>query len=96
MKLGEQFDIAILVNNAGLGGKGPMNRLTSEEIGDLMCVNVVHPTFLSKVFMRSFEKRSEKSCIINVSSLMELHPLPGYSLYSSSKAYINNFHRSIS
>ena len=39
--------------------------LTSEEVGDLMSVNVLHPTYLSKVFLKSFQMRKERSCVIN-------------------------------
>lgn len=41
------------------------------------------------------EARPEKSCVINVSSLMESHPMPGFSLMSACKAHLSNFSRAL-
>ena len=87
----QNYDIGILVCNAGLGGYGPINFNTDSQVGSMCSVNIVHPTFLTKVFLEHFKNRRKKSCVINVSSLMELHPTAGLSLYSSSKAYVHHW-----
>ena len=56
-----------------------------------MSVNMIHPTSLSRVAIPHFEKRDQKSCIINISSVMEAFPFPAHSLYAGSKAYIHHF-----
>ena len=40
-------------------------------------------------------KRVEKSLIINVGSVMEQHPSAGFSVYSSTKAFIHHFTKSV-
>ena len=87
--------MSVLINNAGLGGGGPFNLSSDEDTGNLVSVNILHPTYLTKVYLNHCLNRNQKSCIINVGSLMELHPFPGYCMYSSSKAFINNFSRAI-
>ena len=54
-------------------------------------MNVLHPTYLSKTIVNSLEKRPMKSCIINISSVMDVHPFAGAALYSASKAYVTSF-----
>lgn len=60
-------------------------------MGDLISVNVLHPTYLSKVAVTHLEKRKERSLLVNVSTVMDQIAAPGYSLYGPSKAYINHF-----
>jgi len=87
----ESKDVAIVVNNAGLGHQGPFDRLTGEEVNDMVAVNLVQPTFLSRVALDYLAKREERSCLINVGSVMEKHPSAGFSLYASSKAFVHHF-----
>ena len=60
----------MVINNAGLGTNGTFDSLTKEEVGDLISVNVVHPTYLSKVAIGHLEKREERSLLLNVSTVM--------------------------
>ena len=56
-----------------------------------MSVNMVHPLMLTRVALPHFQKRSKKSCIVNISSVMEVFPFPGASLYAGSKAFLHHF-----
>lgn len=80
-----------MINNAGLGHPGPIDKLTAEEVGDMTSVNLVHPTFLSRIALDYMAKRAERSCLINVGSVMEKHPSAGFSVYASTKAFVHYF-----
>ena len=81
----------MVINNAGLGTNGTFESLTKEQVGDLISVNVVHPTYLSKVAINYLEKREERSLLVNISTVMQEIDAPGYSIYAPSKAYIHHF-----
>ena len=86
----------MLINNAGLGNPGPIDKLTSLEVGDMTSVNMIHPTFLTRIALDYMSKRTQKSCIINVGSVMEKHPSAGYSTYTATKAFIHYFTSALS
>jgi short-subunit dehydrogenase len=50
-------DVAMLINNAGLGNPGPIDKLTPEEVGDMTSVNMIHPTFLTRIALDYMSKR---------------------------------------
>jgi len=87
----ESKDVAIVINNAGLGHRGPFDRLTGEEVNEMVAVNLVQPTFLSRVALDYLAKREQKSCLINVGSVMEKHPSAGFSMYATTKAFVHHF-----
>lgn len=65
--------------------------MTDEQVNDLVAVNVCHPTYLTRVALEHLVERKEKSCIVNIGSLMDVNPIPGFTIYAGSKAYINSF-----
>jgi len=81
----------MLINNAGLANPGPIDKLTPEEVGEMTSVNMIHPTFLTRIALDYMAKRPQKSCIMNVGSVMEKHPSAGYSTYTATKAFIHYF-----
>ena len=87
----ESKDVAMVITTAGLGYPGPIDKLSAEEVGAIASVNLVHPTFLSRVALDYMAKRPEKSCLINVGSVMEKHPSAGFSMYTSTKAFVHFF-----
>ena len=74
-----------------MGAPGPFNLTSDDDAANLVTVNMMHPTYLSKVAMKYLAGRPPRSCILNVSSIMDMSPIAGYALYSASKAYINSF-----
>ena len=76
--IAKKYDIAILINNAGLGTLGPLNCLSDSDVNDLVAVNMIHPTLLTKVMLPFLEARTSKSCVINVASVLESAPFAGF------------------
>ena len=60
-----------MINNAGQGTPGPLDKLTAAEVASLTAVNLIHPVFLSKVALEHMAKREQRSLIMNVGSVME-------------------------
>lgn len=89
-------DVAVLINNAGQGTSGPLDRLSAAEVCSMAAVNLIHPVFLSKVAVDHMANRDNKSLIMNVGSVMEQHPSAGFSVYSCTKAFIHHFTKSVS
>ena len=51
-------------------------------------MNVMSPTYLSKLAIKHLKKRKGRSLLVTVSSVIESHPARGFALYSSTKAYL--------
>ena len=85
-------DIRMLVNNAGTGYIGALDKMSKEEIARICRVNCSAPSELIAIalpFMREGAK------IINVSSASSFQPNPYLTMYSASKVYLRNFSRAL-
>ena len=43
------YDIAILINNAGISFDGPFEEMKNKEVENIVNVNCLHPMYLTKV-----------------------------------------------
>jgi uncharacterized protein len=87
---GENINVELLINNAGLGDSGPF--ATSDPIRNeqMTLVNVVALTSLTRhVLPRMIAKR--RGGILNVSSSAGFLPVPGSAVYAATKAYVTSF-----
>ena len=80
-----------MIPNAGIDHPGPFDLIERDEVGDIISVNMIHPTFMAQVAVKYFEKRKGKSLIVNISTVMDQHKSPGFALYTSTKSYIRRF-----
>ena len=84
----------ILVNNAGIFSFNELADTLDEKISCFIDLHVRATTMLSLYFARRFrERRSGR--ILNMSSMSCWMPMPGLAMYSSTKAYIRVFTRSL-
>jgi short-subunit dehydrogenase len=87
---------ALLVNNAGFGGYMPFVSLDPDRAEELIRLQVVAVTRLTRAALPGMIKRG-RGAIINVSSRLALSaslsspPLPKRAVYAATKAYINTF-----
>lgn len=79
--------IDALVNNAGLGSWGPFAQTEWRTERDLLAVNVVALTELTKRFLPGFVERRHGR-ILNVASTAAFQPGPLMAVYFASKAYV--------
>lgn len=83
----------VLVNNAGVATYAPIDQLTSEQIDDMLAVNVRAVVLGTKA---AVEKLADGGRIINIGSVnAERMPSPGGSVYSLSKAAVAGFTRGL-
>jgi short-subunit dehydrogenase len=79
----------VLVNNAGFGLAGPFQQTDWAREAEMMQVNIVAATQLTKLFLPQIRAREGK--ILNVASTAAFQPGPFMSVYYASKAYLLSF-----
>jgi len=79
--------IDVLVNNAGLGRFGLFLSQSLAEIQELIVVDVLAVTILTRLFAQRMKEQGG-GYILQVSSFAALQPIPRYSVYSGAKAYL--------
>lgn len=90
------LDICLLANNAGKAHARLIHEHSVEVCLEMVNTNINAQIFLSRYFLRRFQKRwvtsQKRSCVINVSSIAALKPMGMVSVYGATKA----FNRSLS
>lgn len=79
----------VLVNNAGFGLSGAFQSTDWNIENEMMQVNIVAATHLTKLFLPQIRAREGK--IMNVASTAAFQPGPFMSVYYASKAYLLSF-----
>jgi uncharacterized protein len=89
-----QFNVSVLVNNAGYGLSGNFEKYSAEEHADMLKVNIITLTKLTRLFLPSFLKQTA-AYILNIGSSASYQAVPYLSAYAASKAYVLNFSRGL-
>jgi len=79
----------VLVNNAGFGGSGAFLATDWNNEAEMLQVNIVALTHLTKLFVPQIRAREGK--LLNVASTAAFVPGPFMSVYYASKAYVLSF-----
>ena len=79
----------VLVNNAGFGGGGAFLSTDWTNEAEMMQVNMVALTHLTKLFLPQIRAREGK--LLNVASTAAFQPGPFMAVYYASKAYVLHF-----
>ena len=82
--------IDALVNNAGIGSYGPFAETDEKTELDLLQINVVALTHLTKLFLPAMIAR-RRGYVLNVASTAAFQPGPLMAVYYASKAYVLSF-----
>ena len=90
---GLEAPIDVLVNNAGLSVAGPALDLTAEDFDLIFSVDVRAAFLLSQA--AALAMRGRGGVIVNITSIHETTPRPGFSLYASAKAALGMLTRSL-
>ncbi|GAB4320441.1 MAG: SDR family oxidoreductase [Bacteroidales bacterium] len=85
----------ILINNAGFGGIGKFWERPVESDLDMIRLNILALTWLTRLFLPDFVKRGSGR-ILNVSSTASLVPGPLQAVYYATKAYVTSFSNALS
>ena len=88
------IEIDYLINNAGFGGRGKFHEREWERDLQMINLNIVALTALTRFFLPDFVKRNEGK-ILNVSSTASFMPGPLQAVYYATKAYVTFFSNAI-
>ena len=80
-------EVGVLVNNAGVMSEGPFAAGAIDGLANLLQVNVVALTALTRLFLPPMVARGEGR-ILNVASIAAFMPVPDLAVYAASKAYV--------
>ena len=81
--------IDVLINNAGLGGLGRFDRIDPARIGEMLQVNIVALTELTRLLLPGMIARGHGRIML-VGSVAGFQPGPGMAVYFATKAYVLN------
>ncbi len=85
----------ILVNNAGVALTGEFHELPPREIHDLVLLNVLALTALTREFLPGMIARGSGR-ILNVASVAAFQPVPLMNVYAASKSFVLSLTESLS
>ena len=86
----QPFTIDLLINNAGLGDMGTFATSDREKLENMLQVNMVALTQLTRAVLPPMIER-QRGVILNVSSSAGFLPIPNFSVYAATKAYVTSF-----
>jgi 3-oxoacyl-[acyl-carrier protein] reductase len=86
--------VDVLVNNAGLGFFGPIDKMTVEEFDTTMSVNVRGVFLMTRAFLPDMRKRKSGE-IVNIASLAGKNAYATGTVYAASKHAVLGFSKSL-
>ena len=92
--VGEGMEIAILVNNAGVGNHGPFARSEWNRLRSELQLNVIALAELTHRFVRTMQAQ-KSGWILNVASTAAFLSVPGYATYGAGKSFVLRFSEAV-
>ena len=89
----KNFQIDVLINNAGFGSYGRFDESSIEEVQAMMQVNIQALVLLTRLFLPEIKTR--KGGIIQIASTAAFQPIPYLALYAATKAFVKSFSKAI-
>jgi short-subunit dehydrogenase len=86
--------VEVLINNAGLGAVGRFDRMDPVRIGEMLLVNIVALTELTRLILPGMLTRGHGRVML-VGSTAGFQPGPGMAVYFATKAYVLSFGEAI-
>ena len=86
----EKFIVTHLVNNAGVGNYGHFTQTHLEQELSMIQLNISSLVVLTKLFAQDMVSR-KSGRIMNVGSVVSFLPMPYFSVYSATKAFVKAF-----
>lgn len=86
--------VDVLVNNAGFGTFGPELDIPWEKTREMLMVDIVALTQLTKLFARDMVAR-RLGYLLQVASIGAYQPSPTYAAYSAAKSYVRSYSQAL-
>jgi len=91
----QKIEIDVLVNNAGFGINEQFARTSSQDVQQMLQLNVVSLTTLTHLFLPMMKQRGAGR-ILNVGSTGSFSPVASMAVYGATKAYVLSFSEALS
>jgi glucose 1-dehydrogenase len=85
----------ILINNAGIGGGGPMTDISPEDFDRIVRTDLYGPFYCAQEFVRRRQTKGGGGKILNITSVHDSIPSPGYTPYGAAKGGLLALTRSL-
>ena len=92
--INENYEVDMLINNAGLGGALPFLEASPQYIEQIILLNMYALVMLTRFLLPNL-KRQENGYILNIASLAAFSPMPFKTVYPASKAFVYSFSRGL-
>ena len=87
--------VDVLVNNSGVEKAAEFWDVTEEDYDHVLGVNLKGPFFLTQAFVRHLRKTRRPGKVINISSVHEELPFPGFASYCAAKGGLKMLTRNL-
>lgn len=88
------FEIDMLINNAGVGGTIPFLEATPDYFDQIVLLNMRVTVLLTRLLLPILKKQ-KKAYILNIASMASFGPMPFKTIYPASKAFVYSFSRGL-
>jgi uncharacterized protein len=89
-----KLHIDVLINNAGFGGNGAFAKTNLDDELDMMQLNMVALTHLTKLYLAPMLAR-KRGQVVNIASTAAFQPGPFMAVYYATKAYVLSFSEAV-
>lgn len=93
--INSNYDVFMLVNNAGVGGSRRFDEATLDYINGIIQLNVMATSLLTHQILPNLRRQDSKAYILNVSSMAAFSPMGYKTVYPASKVFVHNFTRGL-
>lgn len=88
------YEVDWLINNAGFGSMGDFTKLELDRELNMIDLNISALVALTHHYLKGMRER-KRGVIINVSSSASFQPIPFFSTYAATKAFVTSFSAAI-
>ena len=92
--INRDYNVDMLINNAGMGGALPFIEAKPEYIENIMLLNMYALVMLTRFLLPNLKKQ-EEAYLLNIASLAAFSPMPFKTVYPASKAFVYSFSRGL-
>jgi len=89
-----QWQVDVLINNAGFGVYGPFGGQSEHKVLDMLHLNIRALFLLTQRFYKRMQTRDD-GCIINMASSASYLPMPNLSVYAATKSFVRQLTESL-
>jgi uncharacterized protein len=90
----KDYDVSVLVNNAGYGLSGPFEKYGLTDHLNMMELNMSTLVAMTRIFLPELRRR-KRGYILNIASSAAYQAVPGLTLYAATKSFVLAFSRGL-